>query len=85
MSVNSVLVDGNLIEDPIIKKDNRGNCVCGFSIKTKTILEDKQGKEYQKEGFCFDITTTGELAESCHEFLKKGKDVSVLGSLKQLR
>ena len=62
-NLNSVLLEGNLIEDPIIKKDKKGNCICEFSIETKKTLKNKQGKEYKKEVFCFDITTTGRLAE----------------------
>ena len=80
----SVLLGGNLIEDPIIKKDNRGNCICEFSIETKTILENKQGKEYLKDVSYFDIITTGKLAKRCHEFLKKGMELQFPGTLKQL-
>jgi single-strand DNA-binding protein len=81
----SVLIDGNLIADPIIKKTTTGKTVCTFAIVVNHTIATKDNREEGKDHVSFfDIETWGKLAEFCGS-LKKGKEVFVVGELRQDR
>ncbi|MBN1409318.1 MAG: single-stranded DNA-binding protein [Spirochaetales bacterium] len=82
-SLNSVLLEGNLVRDPEISYTPKGTALCKFTIATNRSfkLED----EYQKEVSYFSIVTWTKLAEVCKEYLGKGRGVRVVGRLKQDR
>ncbi|MCB1141751.1 MAG: single-stranded DNA-binding protein [Leptospiraceae bacterium] len=75
------ILDGNLTADPEIKKLNSGRSVTTFSIAI-----NHQGKSEDAEDVSFiEVETWEKLAENCAEFLKKGRMVTVIGTLKQER
>ncbi len=82
-SLNSILVEGNLTRDPELKCTPSGTPVCAFSVASNRFY--KQDQEYQKEVSFFDVETWAKLAESCAEYLEKGRGVRVVGRLKQDR
>jgi single-strand DNA-binding protein len=82
-SLNSILVEGNLTRDPELKSTPKGTPVCSFSVASNRFY--KQDEEYQKEVSFFDVETWAKLAESCAEYLEKGRGVRVVGRLKQDR
>ena len=82
-SLNSILVEGNLTRDPELKTTPKGTSVCSFSVASNRFY--KQDQEYQKEVSFFDVETWAKLAESCAEYLEKGRGVRVVGRLKQDR
>ena len=82
-SLNSILVEGNLTRDPELKATPKGTPVCSFSVASNRFY--KQDQEYQKEVSFFDVETWAKLAESCAEYLEKGRGVRVVGRLKQDR
>ena len=82
-SLNSILIEGNLTRDPELKATPKGTAVCSFSVASNRFY--KQDEEYQKEVSFFDVETWAKLAESCAEYLEKGRGVRVVGRLKQDR
>jgi len=82
-SLNSILIEGNLTRDPELKATPKGTPVCSFSVASNRFY--KQDQEYQKEVSFFDVETWAKLAESCAEYLEKGRGVRVVGRLKQDR
>ena len=82
-SLNSILIEGNLTRDPELKSTPKGTSVCSFSVASNRFY--KQDQEYQKEVSFFDVETWAKLAESCAEYLEKGRGVRVVGRLKQDR
>lgn len=82
-SLNSILLEGNLINDPELSHTQKGTALCTFTIACNRFF--KQDGEYQKEVSFFNITTWGRLAETCNTYLKKGRGVRVVGRLKQDR
>lgn len=82
-SLNSILVEGNLVRDPELKHTPKGTPVCEFSIASNRFY--KMENEYQQEVSFFDVTTWSRLAEVCGEYLKKGNGVRIIGRLKQNR
>ncbi len=82
-NLNSILVEGNLVRDPELSYTPKAIAVCKFSVGCNRSW--KQDDEVQKEVSFFDITAWNRLAETCGEYLKKGRGVRVVGRLKQDR
>ena len=82
-SLNSILVEGNLVRDPALSRTPKGTQVCTFSLASNRYY--KMDNESQKEVSFFDIEVWSKLAEACSENLKKGRGVRVVGRLKQDR
>jgi single-strand DNA-binding protein len=82
-SLNSILLEGNLVKDPASKILPSGQQVCDFVVATNRSY--KQNDSYEKEVSYFDIEAWARLGASCAENLKKGRGVRVVGRLKQDR
>ena len=83
-SLNSILVEGNLVKDPNTKTLPSGSQVCDFTLATNRFY--KNGEEgFEKEVSYFDIEAWSRLGTACSQNLKKGRGVRVVGRLKQDR
>ena len=81
---NSVVIVGRLTRDPELKYSPSGAPVCSFSIATSQKYTKADGEKAESTTF-LDIDVWRRLAEICAQFLKKGREVLVMGSLKQAR
>lgn len=81
---NSVVLLGRLSRDPELKYAPSGAPVCSFSVATNNHYTKSDGQKAQSVTFV-DIVAWRRLAEICSQFLKKGRQVLVSGSLKQDR
>ena len=84
MDFNSVVLIGRLTRDPELKYVPSGAPVCSFSVATNRKWTTAEGQKAEEVSF-FDVDVWKKLAETCAMFLKKGRPVLVLGSLKQSR
>jgi len=82
-NLNSIIIEGNLVKDPLLKTTPNGNPVCSFAVASNRFY--KQNEQTEKEVSFFDIETWSRLAQTCGEMLKKGRGVRVVGRLKQDR
>ncbi len=82
-NLNSILIEGNLTKDPVLKTTANGGSVCDFGVASNRWF--KQNDEYEKEVSFFDVETWSKLAQTCYSTLKKGRGVRVVGRLKQDR
>ncbi len=82
-NLNSIILEGNLVRDPVIKAIPSGHNLCSFSVASNRFY--KQNEETEKEVSYFDIETWSRLAQTCGEILKKGRGVRIVGRLKQDR
>ena len=82
-NLNSVLIEGNMVRDPLLRSTGKGTSVCNFTIATNRYF--KQDSNFEKETGFFDIETWGKLADICGSRGKKGRGVRVVGRLKQDR
>jgi len=80
MSVNKVILIGNLGRDPEVRYAGSGTAVCNFSLATTRQWKDKNG-EQQKETEWHKVSAFGRTAEVCGEYLKKGSQVYIEGRL----
>lgn len=81
MSLNRVMMIGNLGQDPEIRYTPSGLPLVNFSVATDESYLDKEGKR-QERIVWHRIVTAGKLALVCHEYLKKGRQVFVEGRLR---
>lgn len=84
-SLNSVLIEGNVVRDPVAALTPKGTPVCNFSIASDRYFRNEGAGETQKEASYFDVEAWGRLAERCTEEMGKGRSVRVVGRLKQDR
>ncbi|GHV37261.1 hypothetical protein AGMMS49546_04480 [Spirochaetia bacterium] len=82
-NLNSIVIEGNLVRDPISKRTAKGTAITSFPIATNRYF--KQGDNMEKETSFFDVETWAKLAETCEQLGHKGRGVRVVGRLKQDR
>jgi single-strand DNA-binding protein len=80
-SVNKVILIGRLGKDPELKYTPSGAPVCKFSLATDAVWKDKTGEQQQQTEW-HNIVTWGKLAEICAEYLAKGRQVYIEGSIR---
>ena len=80
MSVNKVILVGNLGKDPELIKTPAGTSLCKFSIATTERFKNRQGEAQEKTEW-HNIIAWGGLAETCGKWLHKGKQVYIEGKL----
>jgi single-strand DNA-binding protein len=82
-NLNSILIEGNLTKDPIIRSTVKGTQVCTMSLASNRYYKLDTG--FEKEVSYFNVETWARLAEACYNKGKKGRGVRVVGRLKQER
>jgi single-strand DNA-binding protein len=82
-NLNSILIEGNLVRDPICRSTPKGTPLCTFSLASNRFYKHDAGLE-REVGF-FEVETWARLAEDCNNQGRKGRGVRVVGRLKQDR
>ena len=80
MSVNKVILLGNLGRDPEVRYMPNGEAVCNFSIATSESWRDKSGERVSRTEW-HNITLYRRLAEVAGQYLKKGSQVYIEGRI----
>ncbi len=80
-SVNKVILIGNLGRDPEVRYMPSGDAIATLSIATTETWKDKNG-EKQEATEWHRVVFFGRQAEICGQYLKKGSQVYVEGSLR---
>ena len=78
MSVNKVILVGNLGKDPELRYTPSGAAVATFSIATTDRFKDKDGNQKTE---WHNIVAWRQLAEICGKYLHKGKQVYIEGRI----
>ncbi len=82
-NLNSILIEGNMVRDPLLRNTPKGTAVCSFSLASNRYFRQETG--YEKEVSFFEVETWSKLAQACNNLGKKGRGVRVVGRLKQDR
>lgn len=78
---NRIIMVGNLTRDPELKQLPSGATVCRLNIASNRQFRDKTGNTTQE--VCFiDVDVWGPQADSCKQYLQKGRSILVEGRLK---
>jgi len=80
-SVNKVILIGRLGKDPEVKYTPSGAPVAKFTLATDENFKDRAG-EQQRRTEWHTIVAWNKLAEICGEYLTKGKQVYIEGSIR---
>ena len=81
-SVNKVIIVGNLGRDPETRYMPSGDAVTNITVATTDRYKDKQSGEMKEATEWHRISFFGKLAEIAGQYLKKGSQVYVEGSLR---
>src|SRR3989442_13669787 len=84
MSVNKVILIGNLGKDPEVKHTASGVPVCRFSLATNETFKNKAGETEQHTEW-HSVVCFARLAEICGQYLAKGGPVYIEGSIRSIR
>ncbi|MBP6122351.1 MULTISPECIES: single-stranded DNA-binding protein [Providencia] len=79
--VNKVILIGNLGQDPEIRYMPNGGAVANLTLATSESWRDKQTNEMREKTEWHRVAIFGKLAEIAGEYLKKGSQVYIEGSL----
>jgi len=79
-SVNKVILIGNLGRDPEVKYTQSGTAVANLSVATNEVWTDKAGQKQEKTEW-HRVVVWGKQAQVLAEYMSKGKQVYVEGSL----
>ncbi len=80
-NINRVVLVGNLTKDPELRHTPSGNPVCKLRIAVNTRQKDAATGQWGDKPNYFDVTVWGNQAESCAQYLSKGRPVGVDGRL----
>jgi single-strand DNA-binding protein len=78
--INKVILIGNLGQDPELRYTGSGTAVCNLRIATNESYKDASGQLVDKTEW-HSVVAWARLAEICGEYLKKGSQVYIEGSL----
>lgn len=78
--LNKVMLIGNLGKDPEMRYTANGSAVTTFSIACNRTFMSPEGERREQTDW-FDVVTWNKLAETCSQFLQKGRRAYVEGRL----
>jgi len=79
--INKVILVGNLGNDPEVRYSQSGSAIATLSVATSESWKDKNGEQQERTEW-HRVKAFGRLAEIMGEYLKKGRQVYIEGSLR---
>ena len=79
---NRIIIVGNLTRDPDFKQLNSGQNVCRLGIASNRQFKNRQSGDMVQEVCYVDVDVWGPQADSCKQYLAKGRQVLIEGRLK---
>ena len=80
MSYHTIILAGNLGRDPEMRYTPSGQAVTNFSVAVDDSYTSSNGERVERT-IWFRISTWGKLAETCNNYLRKGRKVLVEGRI----
>ena len=81
MSLNKVMLIGNLGKDPELRFTPSGRAVARFSVATSEQWTTQEGQKQERTEW-HNIVVWGKQAETCGQYLSKGRQVFIEGSVR---
>ena len=79
--LNMMMIIGNLGQDPEMRYTSNGSAVTNFSVAVNERYTTRDG-EQREETEWFRVVAWNRLAETCSQYLSKGRQVYVQGRMK---
>ena len=80
MSYHTIIITGNLGGDPEMRYTPSGQAVTNFSVAVNESYTNSNGERIKKT-IWFRVSAWGRQAETCNQYLKKGRSVLVEGRM----
>ena len=81
MSLNKLMLIGNLGRDPEVRFTPGGRAVARFPLATSEVWTDQEGQRQERTEW-HNIVVWGKQAETCGQYLSKGRQVFLEGSVR---
>ena len=81
MTMNKILIIGNVGNDPEMRYTPNGNPVTSFNIATNRRYTTSDGEQHEETEW-FTVSAWNRLAEQCNQYIVKGRKVYVEGRLR---
>ena len=78
---SQTIIAGNLGKDPELRYTPNGTAVCNFSVAVNKSWKDRETGEKNEKTTWFRVTAWRGLAETCSQYLSKGRAVLVEGEI----
>lgn len=82
MSINRVVISGNLTREPELRRTQSGMAILGFGVAVNDRRKNNQTGEWEDRPNFVDVSVFGNRAESLSNILAKGMKVAVEGKLR---
>ena len=82
MSINRVVISGNLTRDPELKSTAGGMSVLKLGVAVNDRRKNQQTGEWEEHPNFVDVTVFGARGEALSRFLSKGSKVAIEGKLR---
>jgi single-strand DNA-binding protein len=79
--VNKVILVGNLGKDPEVRFTPNGRALAKFPVATSERWTDQQGQKQERTEW-HNVVVWGKQAETCGQYLAKGRQVFIEGSIR---
>jgi single-strand DNA-binding protein len=80
-NINRVVLVGNLTRDPELRHTPGGTPVCSLRVAVNDRKKDESGNWVDAPNY-FSVSVFGNQAESCAQYLSKGRPVGIDGKLR---
>ncbi len=82
MSINRVVISGNLTRDPELRATPSGTSVLALGVAVNDRRKNQETGQWEDVPNFFDVTIFGARAEALSRFLSKGSKVAIEGRLR---
>ncbi|ANE21946.1 hypothetical protein AAY81_00805 [Denitrobacterium detoxificans] len=82
MSINSVIISGNIGREPELRISASGNAVMRFSVAVNDRVKNPQTGEWGDRANWVGVVMFGQRAQSLRPYLSKGSKVAISGRLR---
>ena len=82
MSINRVIISGNLTRDAELRQTANGTSVLGFGVAVNDRRRNSQTGEWEDYANFVDCTMFGQRAQAIAQYLRKGLKVAIEGKLR---
>lgn len=83
-ALNQIILEGNVVRTPQQKFTPNGKTVCTLPIAVNYKYKNAEGSVTEEVSY-FDVEAFGKLAERCSEWCPTGREIRVVGRIKQNR
>lgn len=82
MSINRVIISGNLTREPELRRTQGGMAILSFGVAVNDRRRNQETGEWEDYANFVDCTMFGNRAESLSNYLSKGTKVAIEGKLR---